>query len=205
MIGATPDLESLARAVPEPFETEGTARALPPVESWNPPDCGTIDMRIARDGTWIYAGSAIQRPALVNLFSTILRKDGGRYCLVTPVEKVWIEVEDVPFLAVEMAATGAPETPILWFRTNVGDTVKVDAEHPLTVETGAAGGLVPYVRVRGDLLARVTRALTTDLVGLGVERLHRGRSWFGIVSADTFFPIAPAGEAGGGEATNAGH
>lgn len=202
MIGTPPSLESLAAAA-EPFEADGGERPLPPVETWNPPDCGEIDMRIARDGTWYYLGSPIQRPALVRLFSTILRKDGSRYVLVTPVEKVGILVEDVPFLAVEMAVTGRPEDPILWFRTNVGDKVKVDSEHPLTFETGASGGLVPYVRVRGNLLARVTRALTTDLVGHGVEREHRVRPWFGIVSAGTFFPIAPAGEAGAGEAADA--
>lgn len=196
MIHASRSLASLAASVPEPFATEGGERPLPPVESWNPPDCGEIDMRIARDGTWYYRGSPIQRPAMVRLFSTILRKDGARYVLVTPVEKVGITVEDVPFLAVEMAVTGEPETPVLWFRTNVGDRVKVDAEHSLIFGIGAAGGLVPYVRVRDDLLARVTRALTQDLVACAGVQEHEGRRWLGIVSAGRFFPIAPddAGE-----------
>jgi hypothetical protein len=196
MIHASRSPASLAASIPEPFAMEGDERPLPPVESWNPPDCGEIDMRIARDGTWYYRGSPIQRPAMVRLFSTILRKDGARYVLVTPVEKVGISVEDVPFLAVEMAVTGEPETPVLWFRTNVGDKVKVDAEHPLIFGIGAAGGLVPYVRVRGDLLARVTRALTQDLVARAGGEEHEGRRWLGIVSAGSFFPIAPddAGE-----------
>ncbi len=192
MIGARPSLESLAGAVADPFGADGVERPLPPVDSWNPPDCGAIDMRIARDGTWYYKGSAIQRPALVRLFSTILRKAGARYELVTPVERVGIVVEDVPFLAVEMAVTGEPTAPSLWFRTNVGDSVRIDAEHPLSFETGDAGGLVPYVLVRGNLLARVTRALTFDLVARATLHEHEGGSWLGIVSAGTFFPIAAA-------------
>lgn len=204
MIGGTHSLETLAAAVPEPFETDGAERPLPPVEEWNPPDCGEIDMRIARDGTWYYRGSPIQRPALVKLFSTILRKDGARYVLVTPVERVGIQVEDVPFLAVEMAVTGDPTDPILWFRTNVGDKVRVDAEHPLTFETGAAGGLVPYILVRKNLLARVTRALMLDLVARAVEREHQGSRWLGVVSAGSFFPIAPAEEARAVEPSDAG-
>ncbi len=204
MIGASPSLEHLAGAVPDPFETDGDTRPLPPVETWNPPDCGEIDMRIARDGTWYYRGSPIQRPALVKLFSTILRKDGARYCLVTPVEKVGIVVEDVPFLAVEMAVTGEAEAPTTWFRTNVGDRVRLDAEHPLTFTTGAAGGLVPYVLVRKNLSARVTRALTFDLVARATMRKHDGRPWLGIVSAGKFFPVAPAEEASAAETSDAG-
>ncbi len=204
MIGVSHSLENLAAAVPEPFETEGDTRPLPPVETWNPPDCGAIDIRIARDGTWYYRGTPILRPALVKLFSTILRKDDDRYFLVTPVERVGITVEDVPFLAVEMAATGEPVAPSLWFRTNVGDRVRVDAEHPLTFTTGAAGGLVPYVLVRKNLSARVSRALTFELVACAVEHARQGRPWLGVFSSGTFFPIAPAEEAGVAEASDAG-
>lgn len=203
MIGASHSLETLAGPVTEPF-ADSDARPLPPVDTWNPPDCGAIDMRIARDGTWYYKGSAIQRPALVRLFSTILRKDGARYELVTPVERVAITVEDVPFLAVEMAVTGEPEAPALWFRTNVGDRLRVDAEHPMSFETGAAAGLVPYVLVRGNLLARVTRALTFDLVARAAQQEHEGRPWLGIVSAGSFFPVAPAADAVSNEASDAG-
>jgi hypothetical protein len=189
-------LESLA-ATASPFAADGTERPLPPVETWNPPDCGDIDIRIGRDGTWYYRGSAIRRPELVRLFSTILRRDGARYVLVTPVECVGIEVEDVPFLAVEMASSGEAAEPSLWFRTNVGDRVRVDAQHPLTFATGESGGLVPYVRVRANLLARVTRALTFDLVGQAVERDCGSGGRLGIVSAGMFFPIAPDEAAGG--------
>ncbi|WP_410369454.1 DUF1285 domain-containing protein [Chelatococcus asaccharovorans] len=158
-------------------------RGPAPVDQWHPPFCGAIDMRIAADGTWFYQGSPIRRPALVKLFASILRKDPDGYVLVTPVECVGISVDDLPFLAVEMArdAGGA-----LHFRTNVDDIVAVDADHPLRFETDADGGLKPYVRVRGDLWARLTRALVHDLVDGAEER----NGSFGVPSGDLFFPIA---------------
>ena len=157
-------------------------RGPAPVDQWHPPFCGAIDMRIAADGTWFYQGSPISRPALVTLFASILRRDPDGYVLVTPVECVGISVDDVPFLAVEMARD---EGGALHFRTNVDDLVAVDADHPLRFETDADGGLKPYVRVRGDLWARLTRALVHDLVELAEER----NGLFGVPSGDQFFPI----------------
>jgi hypothetical protein len=151
-------------------------------------------MRIAADGTWFYMGTPIGRPALVRLFSTILRRDPERFVLVTPVEMVGIAVEDAPFMAVEMAAEGEGEARTLSFRTNVDDWVTADAAHPLRFQREAAGGLRPYVLVRGGLEARVTRALFYDLVALGEEREVDGRAKFGVVSAGTFFPMAEAAE-----------
>lgn len=204
MSSATNTPESLAAAVPDPFGTEDDERSLPPVEAWNPPDCGEIDMRIARDGTWYYQGTPIRRPALVKLFSTILRKEGERYVLVTPVERVGIKVEDAPFLAVEMAVMQEKNgEQVVWFRTNVGDKVRVDAAHPLSIEIGEAGGLKPYVLVRGGLRALVARSLVLDLVGLGTLREHDGTSWLGIESAGSFFPLAPASEVDVAEGSNA--
>lgn len=171
---------------------KGSPAALPPVERWNPPFCGGIDMRIARDGTWYYCGTPIGRPALVRLFSTILRKDPERYVLVTPVERVGISVEDAPFIAVEMTVTLESGEQILRFRTNVEDWVTVDAGHPVRFETGAADGIKPYVRVRGDLWALVTRALFFDLVALGEIKEHDGTRLFGVASAGAFFAIANA-------------
>ncbi|MBS7697739.1 MULTISPECIES: DUF1285 domain-containing protein [unclassified Chelatococcus] len=159
-------------------------RGPAPVDRWNPPFCGTIDMRIAADGSWFYQGSPIRRPALIKLFASVLRKDPNGYVLVTPVERVGITVDDVPFLAVEMARDGAG---ILHFRTNVDDLVAVDADHPLRFDTGSDGGLRPYVRVRGDLWARLTRALVHDLVELAEER----DGLFGLASGEVFFPITP--------------
>jgi len=164
------------------------------VERWNPAYCGEIDLRIAADGTWYYNGSPIGRPALVRLFSTILRKDPERYVLVTPVERVGITVEDAPFLAVEMAVEGAGEARQIAFRTNVDDLVTVGADHPLRFERDAKDGVKPAVRVRGELWARVTRALALDLVALGEERVTREGTVFGVAAGGQFFPIAPASE-----------
>ncbi len=169
-------------------------RALPPVEQWNPPFCGDIDMRIARDGTWFYRGTPIGRPALVRLFSTILRKDSDGYVLVTPVEKVGIKVEDAPFLAVEMIVARQGADQILRFRTNVEDWVEAGAGHPIRFEKAAFDGIKPYIHVRGDLWALITRALVLDLVELGEIGEHDGARCFGVASAASFFPIANADE-----------
>src|SRR5438270_6622901 len=119
-------------------EDAAKGKGLPPVHLWNPPFCGDLDMRIARDGTWFYNGTPIGRPALVRLFSTILRKDEDRYVLVTPVEKVGIRVEDAPFLAVELAQEARDNGRALKFRTNVDDWVEVGPDHPLRFEAGEA-------------------------------------------------------------------
>jgi hypothetical protein len=175
----------------------GPLRGRGPAPSWNPPDCGDIDMRIAADGTWFYCGSPIGRAPLVQLFASILRREGERYVLVTPVEKVGIKVDDAPFLAVEMLLESESERPRLKFRTNVEDVVTIDSEHPLRFEHGASDGLKPYVRVRGDLWALVKRALFYDLVNLGgIERVVN-ENWFGVRSRDLFFPMCPASEVEG--------
>jgi uncharacterized protein len=172
----------------------GRLRGLGPPPSWNPPDCGDIDMRIAADGTWFYCGSPIGRAPLVQLFSSVLRREEGRSVLVTPVEKVGITVDDAPFLAVGMLLESEAEQPRLKFRTNVEDLVTVDSEHPLRFEHGASDGLKPYVRVRGDLWALVKRALFYDLVDLGrIERVVN-EDWFGVRSCGLFFPMCPASE-----------
>lgn len=174
--------------------SEGAAKPLPPVELWNPPFCGDIDMRIAHDGSWLYQGSPINRPALVRLFSTILRKDPDRYVLVTPAERVGIAVEDAPFIAVEMAVAGRGRSQTLSFRTNVGDWVRADADHPLRFERDTAGGVKPYVLVRGGLWALVKRALMMDLVALCEYEAHEGAQTFGVASAGAFFKLADAQE-----------
>ena len=151
-------------------------------------------MRIAADGTWFYCGSPIGRAPLVQLFASIMRREGDRYVLVTPVEKVGIKVDDAPFLAVEMHVDNDEDHPRLTFRTNVEDLVTVDSGHPLRFERGASEGLKPYVKVRGDLWALVKRALFYELVDLGrVERVVN-QDWFGVRSCDLFFPMCPASE-----------
>jgi hypothetical protein len=165
----------------------------PPVHLWNPPFCGDIDMRIAGDGTWFYLGSPIGRPALVRLFASVLKREGDKYLLVTPVEKVGIAVDDAPFLAVEMRVETGDSGQELQFRTNVEDWVTCGPEHPLRFEPETAtGGPKPYLHVRRDLWARVTRPLFYDLVALGEEREIDGQRMFGVASLGGFFAMATA-------------
>ena len=164
-------------------------RGPPPVERWNPAYCGEIDMRIEADGTWFYMGTPIGRPALVKLFASVLRRDPERFVLVTPVERVGIAVADAPFAAVEMAVEGEGQTRTVAFRTNVDDLVPVGPDHPLRFEADQDGGVKPYVLVRGGLWARLTRALTYDLVDLGEERVVDGSTVFGIAIGADFFPV----------------
>ncbi|MFT3811341.1 MAG: DUF1285 domain-containing protein [Micropepsaceae bacterium] len=164
-------------------------RRLPPVEKWNPPHCGSIPMRIARDGTWFYMGTPIGRPRMVRLFSTVLRKDPHEFVLVTPVERVAIEVEDAPFIAATVDATGAGEGQSLTFITNVGDSVTADADHPIRViENAETGEPSPYVLVRGGLEARLARPVFYELAELAVERDGQ----LGVYSGGTFFPLGAA-------------
>jgi hypothetical protein len=171
-----------------------TAKARP-VERWNPPYCGEIDMRIAADGAWYYRDSPIGREALVRLFASILKREpDGRHVLVTPVERVGITVEDAPFLAVEMAAEGVGANRKLSFRTNTGDIVAAGPDHRLRFEAEpVTGGLKPYLHVRGGLEALLTRALAHELVALGDEKggapgVWSGGAFFAFPTAD--FPNA---------------
>jgi hypothetical protein len=166
-----------------------TAKARP-VERWDPPYCGDIDMRIAADGTWLYRGSPIAREALVRLFASILRREpDGRHVLVTPVEKVGIDVEDAPFLAVEVAAAGAGADRVLNFRTNVGDIVAAGPGHPLRFDTErGTGGLKPYLAVRGGLEALATRALAHELIAMADDKDGAPGLW----SGGLFFPFSGA-------------
>jgi uncharacterized protein len=192
--GRKPDqgLEGLTAAARDAANTSATGKGLPPVHLWNPPFCGDLDMRIASDGTWYYMGTPIGRPALVRLFSTILKREDGKHFLVTPVEKVGIRVDDAPFLAVEMIKESDSRGRLLRFRTNVDDWVDCDSAHRMRFEAAAAGGLTPYLHVRADLWAKVTRALYYDLVDMGEERVVDGRPMFGIESSGEFFAMADA-------------
>ena len=167
-------------------------KASAPVHLWNPPYCGEIDMRIATDGTWFYHGTPIGRPALVNLFASILKREGDFFFLVTPAEKCGIVVEDAPFVAVELAVDTGGADRKLRFRTNVDDWVACGPGHPLRFEPEiATGGLKPYVHVRSDLWAKVTRAVWYELVELGEAREIAGTEMFGVVSAGEFYAMAP--------------
>jgi hypothetical protein len=168
-------------------------KGLPPIHLWNPPFCGDIDMRIAKDGTWFYQKTPIGRPSLVKLFASVLKREGDKYFLVTPVEKVGLMVEEAPFLGVELVVEHDARTgQILKFRTNVDDWVTAGPGHALRFETEAAGGLKPFLHVRSELWAKVTRALFYDLVERGEERDVNGKMMFGVASSGEFFAMADA-------------
>ncbi|MEX0306400.1 MAG: DUF1285 domain-containing protein [Ruegeria sp.] len=184
----TPSPDSLATSV-KAAQTQG----LPPVHLWNPPFCGDLDIRIAKDGTWIYLGSPINRVELVKLFSSILKKEEGKYFLVTPVEKVGITVEDAPFIAVDFDQTGGGETQQLTFTTQVGDTATAGPDHPIRIvfdlDTDEPS---PYILVRANLEARIDRKSFYRMVEIASH--HDG--WFGVWSDGQFFPLIASDELG---------
>ena len=171
------------------------ADGLPPVEKWNPGYKGDSGIVIARDGTWRHEGAPITRARLVRLFSTVLKREGDDYFLVTPVEKLGVTVEDAPFLAVLMRAEGQGAAQQLHFTTNVADRVAAGPAHALTFRRyGGTGEAAPYIHVRGGLEARISRALFYDLVALGETQETDGKEMFGVMSGGVFFPFGPAGD-----------
>jgi hypothetical protein len=162
----------------------------PPLELWNPPFCGDIDMRIATDGTWFHEGSPIGRAPMVKLFSSILWREGDEYFLQTPVEKVRIKVEDAPLLAVDFDAVGAGQEQVLRFFTKTEDEVVAGADNPIRVAPGAEPR--PYVHIRRGLEARIDRKSFYRLIELGCHRDIDGQSWFGLWSNGCFFPLIPS-------------
>ena len=186
-----PNAESIAASA----RAAAKGRGIPPVHLWNPPHCGDLDIRIARDGTWFYMGTPIGRPELVRLFSTILRKDGDSYVLVTPVEKVGITVEDAPFVAVDFELEGLGQAQTLTFTTNVADTVKAGPDAPIRIERDPkTGEPSPYVRIRANLDALIDRKSFYRLVDIGTSEIYEGKDWFGVWSGGQFFPIIPSAE-----------
>ncbi len=174
--------------------TKAAKKGPPPVHLWNPPFCGDLDMRIARDGTWFYLGTPIGRPAMVRLFSSILKLEDGKFFLVTPVEKVRITVDDAPFVAVDAEVEGEGQAQRITFTTHVEDQVTAGPDHPIRVARGEDGQPAPYVMVRAGLEARIDRKTFYRLVERGVTAPHQGQDWFGLWSDGQFFPIQPAAE-----------
>ncbi|MEX0327165.1 MAG: DUF1285 domain-containing protein [Ruegeria sp.] len=162
---------------------------LPPLDQWNPPFCGDLDIRIAKDGTWTYLGSPITRFELVKLFSSILKKEDGKYYLVTPVEKVGITVDDAPFIAVDFDQAGTVEDQTLTFTTQVGDTTIAGPDFPIRIvidpETNEPS---TYVLVRANLEARLDRKTFYRLVDIGTDH----GDWFGVWSGGAFFRLIPS-------------
>ncbi|MGQ0565895.1 MAG: DUF1285 domain-containing protein [Gemmobacter sp.] len=186
-----PSAESVMAGATKAAKGAGPA----PVHLWNPPFCGDLDMRIARDGTWFYQGTPIGRAPLVKLFANILKREGDAYFLVTPVEKVGLTVEDAPFVAVDFDVAGSGADQAVTFVTNVGDRVTADPGHPLrVVRDDATGAPSPYVMVRAGLEARIDRKSFYRLVDLCHDEVVEGVDWFGLRSGGAFFPVIPSSD-----------
>jgi len=183
-------MQSLIKAA----EAASGANGYPPVERWEPEYCGEMDMVIRRDGSWWHEGTRIGRERMVRLFARILRKDeDGETYLVTPVEKIRIEVEAAPFLAIAVERAGEGKDQTLAFRTNLDDAVIAGADHPIRVETGPDGAPDPYVLIRGRLEALITRAAFYDLAALAVPgQDENGQAVMGVWSRGVYFPLGPA-------------
>lgn len=178
--------ESIAEAA-----KRARGKGLPPVQEWNPEFTGDMDMHIARDGTWYHEGTRIERAGLVRLFSTILRREGDRFYLVTPVEKVGITVADAPFVAVDVHIEGQGRDQQLVFDTNVSDRVVAGPQNPIRVERDSTmGEPSPYVEVRAGLEALIDRKTFYRLVEAGCHE----NGWFGLWSDGVFFPMIPSDE-----------
>ena len=186
MSESRPSLDALTATAQKAAREKG----LPPVHLWNPAYCGEIDMRIAADGTWFYNGTPIGRPALVRLFSTILRKDPERFVLVTPVERVGIVVEDAPFIGIDAERRETDQGPVISITTNVGDVFELGPDHPLRFTDEPTGGQRPYAVVRAALEAKIARPVFYRMVEWAEER----DGHIGLVSNGAFFPIIDAAE-----------
>ena len=185
-----PSADSIAQSA-----TAASKKGPPPVHLWNPPFCGDLDMRIARDGTWFYLGTPIGRKPLVKLFSSIIRKDDDKYFLVTPVEKVGITVDDAPFVAIDFDVENPGPDQKLTFLTQVDDEATAGPDNPIRVvrdpETGEPS---PYILIRTNLEALIDRKSFYRMVDLGTHEDVDGESWFGIRSGGQFFPVIPSAD-----------
>jgi hypothetical protein len=170
----------------------------PSPDSRNRDVCGDFDIRIDRDGVWYYHGSPIGRKELVRLFSTVLnRDDAGDYWLTTPVESGRVQVDDVPFIAVELFAEDDSPDQVIRLRTNIDDVVTVDGDHPLRVVTDPeTGEPSPYVTVRAGLDARIARSVYYELVTMGGEENIGGEKMYGVWSSGHFFALGKLDDGG---------
>ena len=165
-------------------------KGIPPVEKWNPPFCGEIDMHILRNGKWTYMGSEIKRPAMIKLFSNIVRlDDDGHYYLVTPVEKVRIKVDDVPFVAVSMKKIKEEGVNCLSFTTNVQDEVTLSKENPIEIVINDNDEPSPYITIRKNLKALISRSVYYDLINMAEEEIIDDKKFLVIKSNNTLFKL----------------
>jgi hypothetical protein len=187
----SPTADGLAKAASAAAKGRGPA----PVHLWNPDYCGELDIRIAKDGLWYYLGTPIGRAPLVKLFSNILKREGDKYFLVTPVEKVGILVDDAPLFVVDHTVEGEGRAQIIQLIAKTDEVVVLDADHAIRVERDAeTGEPSPYAHIRSGLDARIDRKTFYRLVELGVHEPRDGTDWFGLWSAGVFFPFIPSAE-----------
>ncbi len=184
--------ENLAKTIAEAKEGK---RGPAPVHLWDPPYCGELDIRIRRDGSWWYLGTPIGRRELVRLFASVLKFEGGRHYLVTPVEKIGIAVDDAPFVAVDFRVEEPGPSQVLVFETNVGEETVAGPENPIrVVRDPETGEPAPYVHVRRGLEALIDRKSFYRLVEIGEHRELDRERWFGLSSGGVFFPVIPSRE-----------
>ena len=165
-------------------------KGLPPVDKWNPPFCGDIDLKILRDGRWMYMGTEIKRPAMVRLFSTILRLDpDGEYYLVTPVEKVRIQVEDTPFLIVSMDKLKKENKTSLIFYTSLKDEIILTKKNPISIEVNDKNEPSPYILVRNNLRGLISRSVYYELIEYAQERTIEDKNFLTIESNNEIFKM----------------
>tara|TARA_B100000902_G_C27272459_1_gene897042 strand:+ start:1182 stop:1763 length:582 start_codon:yes stop_codon:yes gene_type:complete len=170
--------------------SKSNKKSLPPIEKWNPPFCGDIDMTISKSGKWYYMGSEIKRPAMVKLFSGILRLESDNsYYLVTPVEKVRIQVEDAPFVAVAITKEQSEGMNTVTFRTNLNDEIVLSKENPLSIEIKKNDEPSPYITVRNNLRALISRSVFYELVDLAETMPIDGVPYLAIKSQGEIFKI----------------
>ncbi|MCY7270953.1 MAG: DUF1285 domain-containing protein [Sphingomonas bacterium] len=161
-------------------------RSHPPVDRWNPDHCGNSDMRIAADGTWYHLGSPITRPAMVRLFSTVLRREpDGTHLLVTPVEKLTIEVEVTAFRAIAMTSEGQGDKRTIAFELDSGDAIILGPDHPLTIGQDLHGPS-PRLAVRYGLEALIARPLYYELAEIALAEANEPP---GVWSNGAFFAL----------------
>lgn len=185
MTASIKELPNLASDIRKLMDSDDV---LPPVEGWSPENEGEVDIRIARDGNWFYRGTIMERSSVVRLFSRILRRDGDAFFLVTPVEKLQIVVEDAPFIVRMMDVEGKDEQQVVFFSTNVGDNFVLSQAHPMRCRLNEQGESIPYVQVRRNLMARLSRPVYYQLTELAVESPSRTGA-YGIWSDSKFFEM----------------
>jgi len=183
--------EKLAEQLPKDAKKGG----LPPLDSWHPELSGDMDMRISRDGQWIYRGEPMRREALVRLFASILRREAdGEYYLVTPVEKWRIQVEDTPLLAHSLSIEGEGADQVVTLETNVGETLAISPEHPLSVDCYPDSDEPrPVILVRHGVEARLTTAAYYDLAEQLSEEIVDGKPVYGLYSCGNFYKVGQGG------------